>query len=276
MKLQLSISAMSASAVAPETEYSWNTYNSAASFGLLFRGKEVLISKDAQFGLRDGSKGAARLIMRGEPTKVITVTPEERTVLLARATPVATKGGRKAKVQGVVPEFAPTATWANDIAPALATAVQELAASTLPTADLIAYLESTSRGIKSFAEDKATAQTAKKLVEQIGKAKASKGVVNARTEGGALAAIILNSSPEWKRIKTGRVKTKKMADAYDTHQDFYVAAAHLKLAKALLDGNMRTLKSLVSNMDTSIRESVPKKVWDPIRLMLAQARVRAK
>ena len=265
--MNITITMKSTSAVAPETDYSWNTYTSAAGFGLLFRGKEVLISKDAQFGLRDGSKGSARLILRGEPTKVMTLSPEERTVLLARSTPVTSKRGKVAKVQGVVPAFEPAAFWASDIGPALAEAGQKLAGSTAPTGTLISYLNAVATGIDEFGEGKATAATAKKLVTLINKAAASKGKIDTKSETGALAAVMLNSSPEWKRIVTGKTKVKKMADYYSAQMDYGIAATHMQLAKALMEGNRRNIVRTMGNIDTSASESIPKKVWDAVQNM---------
>lgn len=256
----------STSAVAPESEYSWNTYTSAAGMGLLFRGKEVMIAADTQFGLRDGTKGAARLILRGEPTKVITVTPEERTVLLARSTPVTTKGGKKAKVQGVVPEFDAAAAWKNEIAPAIKEAAAKLAATSLPTGSVIAFLDRVSVEIDNFIEkDGATAATTKRFVKMLGQAPSGKGLMNRDKENVQLAIQLLDASPEWKRIKTGKLKLAKFENAYFVGQDFGYAAIHLNIAKLLIEGSPEKLRRTLSNIDTSARESIPSKLFPKIQ-----------
>jgi len=251
----------STSAVAPESEYSWNTYTSVAGMGLLFRGKEVMIATDTQFGLRDGTKGAARLILRGEPTKVITVTPEERTVLLARSTPVTTKGGKKAKVQGVVPDFDAAAAWKNEIAPAIKEAAATLSATSLPSGSVIVFLDRVSAEVSNYIEKGgATAATTKKFLKLLGQAPVGTGIMNRDKENVQLAVKLLETSPEWKRIKTGKLKLSKFENAYSVSQDFGYAAIHLKIAQVLVGGNSKKLRDTLRNIDTSARESIPSAV----------------
>lgn len=268
MKLSIVARAVaSTSAVAPESEYSWNTYTSVAGMGLLFRGKEVMIAADTQFGLRDGTKGAARLILRGEPTKVITVTPEERTVLLARSTPVTTKGGKKAKVQGVVPDFDAAASWKNEIAPAIKQAAATLSATSLPTVQVITFLDRVSVEIDNYIEEGgATAASTKKFVKLLGQAPAGKGILNRSKENVQLAVKLLETSPEWKRIKTGKLKLAKFENAYFVGQDFGYAAIHLKVAKSLVDGDAKKVRAVLSNIDTSARESIPSAAYRQIQV----------
>lgn len=256
----------STSAVAPESEYSWNTYTSVAGMGLLFRGKEVMIATDTQFGLRDGTKGAARLILRGEPTKVITVTPEERTVLLARSTPVTTKGGKKAKVQGVVPKFDAAASWKNEIAPALKAAAAEVGQSTAPTVSVITFLEKVYFKLNDISESGgATAVAVKDLVGLLAKAPSAPVILNSSKENVRLAVQLIESSPEWKRIRTGKLKLSKFENAYSIGQDFYYASVHMRIAKALVTGNREKLRRDLSNLDTSARESFPSKLYGQIK-----------
>lgn len=272
MKLSIVARAVaSTSAVAPESEYSWNTYNSAAGMGLLFRGKEVMIAADTQFGLRDGTKGAARLILRGEPTKVITVTPEERTVLLARSTPVTTKGGKKAKVQGVVPKFDPLAAWKNEIAPALKEAAATVGQSTAPTISVITFLEKVYHKLNGFSEpDGATAAAAKDLVGLLAKAPSAPVALKSEKENVRLAVQLIESSPEWKRIRTGKLKLANYGNAYSAGQDFYYASVHMSIAKALVAGSREKLRRNLSNLDTSARESIPAKLFRQIQLWAMQ------
>lgn len=255
----------STSAVAPESEYSWNTYTSVAGMGLLFRGKEVMIATDTQFGLRDGTKGAARLILRGEPTKVITVTPEERTVLLARSTPVTTKGGKKAKVQGVVPKFDAAASWKNEIAPALKEAAATVAGTSVPTIQVITFLEKVYFKLNDISDGGATAVAVKDLVGLLAKPPVGTGTLNSSKENVRLAMQLLESSPEWKRIRTGKLKLSKFENAYSIGQDFYYASVHMGIAKALVTGNREKLRRDLSNLDTSARESFPSKLYGQIK-----------
>lgn len=273
--MELTISMVSTSAVAPETDYSWNTYNSAASFGLLFRGKEVLIANGTQFGLRDGSKGSARLILRGEPTKVMTITPEERTVLLARATPVTTKGGKQAKVQGVVPKFDAAAFWKNSIAPALKEAAAEVGKTTTPAPAVINYLKGVASMINSFSEAKgATRSGAANLLQFIPDAPSATLALKGDSENVKLAAQLLESSPEWKRIRTGKLKLSKYENAYSVGQDFYYAYIHMRLAKELASGFARNVRNVLSGLDTSARDSIPAKLYDKISDWAANAKAR--
>lgn len=266
--MHLTISMVSTSAVAPETDYSWNTYNSAASFGLLFRGKEVLITKDTQFGLRDGSKGSARLILRGEPTKVMTITPEERTVLLARATPVATKGGKKAKVQGVVPAFDAGASWKTEVAPAIKVAFDRLSKVRGPSAELTYYMNRVAQAISSYADGAATAAKTKKVVAEIGNSiKITGKDVDTSTPMGQLAALLMNSSPEWKKLKSGKVKHTKPDDAFDAGLIFSAAATHMRLAQLMVGGRRAAVIKAIGDLDTSVRETIPSKVMNAIDRM---------
>lgn len=257
----------STSAVAPESEYSWNTYTSAAGMGLLFRGKEVMIAADTQFGLRDGTKGTARLILRGEPTKVITVTPEERTVLLARSTPVTTKGGKKAKVQGVVPKFDAAAIWKNEIAPALKEAAAEVGKTATPSDAVINFLKGTYSHINTFSEaDGATRSGAASLLKFISNAPSAPLALKGDKENVKLAIQLLESSPEWKRIRTGKLRLAKYENAYSVGQDFYYASVHMRIAKALAAGKALNLRNELSNLDTSARDSIPVKLFRQIQV----------
>lgn len=260
----------STSAVAPESEYSWNTYTSVAGMGLVFRGKEVMIATDTQFGLRDGTKGAARLILRGEPTKVITVTPEERTVLLARSTPVTTKGGKKAKVQGVVPKFDAAASWKNEVAPALKEAAATVAGTSVPTIQVITFLEKVYFKLNDISDGGATAVAVKDLVGLLAKPPVGTGTLNSSKENVRLAMQLLESSPEWKRIRTGKLKLSKFENAYSIGQDFYYASVHMGIAKALVAGNREKLRRDLDNLDTSARESFPSKLYGQIKAWAMQ------
>lgn len=273
--MELTISMVSTSAVAPETDYSWNTYTAAASFGLLFRGKEVLLSNGSQFGLRDGSKGTARLILRGEPTKVITVSPEERTVLLARATPVATKGGRKAKVQGVVPKFDAATFWKTDIAPALTEALKKFAGAR-PTRQMSAYMKGVANASLAYGEGHTEALGAKVLTAINKPVQFDMGSIDVSNPMGKLAQQLVNTSPELKRIFGGKVKRKTVFDYYSTYQDFHYGAAHALLAAAMLTNRPANVVNAAMGLDSSVRDSIPAKVNAAIEDMDSRASSKAK
>lgn len=274
--MELTISMASTSAVAPEADYSWNTYTSAASFGLLFRGKEVLISKDKQFGLRDGSKGAARLILRGEPTKVITVTPEERTVILARATPFVAKNGKKAKVQGVVPEFDAAAFWKSDISPAIGEALTKFAGAR-PTRQMSEYMKDVATAVKNYGEGKPTDALGAKVLAALNKpVQFDMGSIDDSRPMGRLAIQLTTSSPELKRIFSGNVKHKKLADFYSTYQDFYYGAAHAMLAAAMLTNRQNNIINTAQGFSSSITRSIPAKVMSVVDDMHRKAATKAR
>ena len=256
--MQFNISTQSLSAVVPETEYSWNTYTSAAAFGVLFRGKEVMITKDTKFGLRDGTKGSARLILVGEPTKVITVSPEERTVLLARSTPAVAKGRKRAETG--VPEFDAAATWKKDIVPAIKTASERLSNVKGPSTELTYYLNHIAKSIGAY-EDKATAAAASNVVAQINnKIDINKGTIDVSKPLGQLASLLMDTSKEWKRVSTGKLKYAKAGDAYNAMTDFRIAAAHMRLAQLMVGGRVATVLKAFADLDTSVRDSLPAKV----------------
>lgn len=268
-------SVASTSAVAPESEYSWNTYTSVAGMGLLFRGKEVMIATDTQFGLRDGTKGAARLILRGEPTKVITVTPEERTVLLARSTPVTTKGGKKAKVQGVVPKFDAASFWKTDISPALAEALKKFAGAR-PTRQMAAYMKGVAEASLAYGEGHTEALGTKLLAAINKPVQFDMGSIDVSNPMGKLAQQLVNTSPELKRIFGGKVKRKTVFDYYSVYQDFLYGAAHALLAAAMLTKRPANVVNVAMGLDSSVRDSIPTKVNDAIEDMDSRASSKAK
>jgi hypothetical protein len=65
-------------AIKPETAYQWFSYKGARPVKLDFRGKTVVVEKGMRFGVRPSVNGTdIRLIFKGEPTKVHTLTKQQ-------------------------------------------------------------------------------------------------------------------------------------------------------------------------------------------------------